>query len=121
MPRAAAMTHPNAVEKLRNEAHGAYLEGHFQRALQLQVELINTNRASGQLSAQDFRFLALCFHAVDDHRQAYIAWREALGLEPDDAVAKANLALSAAKYGRNDEAVVIAEQAVNHRPDDANF
>src|SRR5262249_6512034 len=45
----------------------------------------------------------------------------ALGLEPDDAVAKANLALSAAKYGRNDEAVVIAEQAVNHRPDDANF
>jgi hypothetical protein len=85
--------------------------------LQLQVNLINNNRRSGQLSAHDFRFLALCFHTVGDHRQAYIAWREALSLEPDDAVTKAHLALSAAKHGRIDESILLAAQAVKDRPE----
>lgn len=114
------MMRRNVTDMRRDEARGAYLEGQLERALQLQVNLINNNRRSGQLSAHDFRFLALCFHTVGDHRQAYIAWREALSLEPDDAVTKAHLALSAAKHGRIDESILLAAQAVKDRPDDAN-
>jgi len=108
------------VERLRKEANDAYLIGDFGSALRSQVELVNIGRGTEKLSPHDFRFLALCFQSVGDLRQAYVAWREALSLDPSDAVTKANLALIAAKYGRIDEATTLAEQAVHDMPDNAN-
>ncbi|MBR0786908.1 tetratricopeptide repeat protein [Bradyrhizobium iriomotense] len=112
-------THPENSE-LRAEAHRFYISGDFQRALESQIMLVNGNRRSGELTSHDFRVLALCYQAVGDIKQAYMAWRDAHAFEPGDAVTKSNLALIAAKFGKADEAVRLAEEAVNARPDDAN-
>jgi hypothetical protein len=108
------------AEQLRDGARDAYLRGEFEDALRSQVALVNGSRGTGKLSAHDFRFLGLCFQALGDRRQAYVAWREALSLDPHDATTKANLAFFAAKCGRIVEALKFAEQAANERPDDAN-
>jgi hypothetical protein len=109
------------LEKLRKEANDAYLNGDFASALRSQVELVNKGRRENkELSPHDFRFLALCFQAVGDLRQAYIAWREALSGDPSDAVTQANFALIAAKCGKIDEATTRAELAVKDMPNNAN-
>ncbi|UVO39391.1 tetratricopeptide repeat protein [Bradyrhizobium arachidis] len=109
--------HPESSE-LRAKAHRFYIAGDFQRALESLVIVVNGNRRSGE--AHDFRLLALCYQAVGDLKQAYMAWRDAHAFEPDDAITKSNLALIAAKVGKADEAVKLAEEAVKARPDDAN-
>ncbi|MHC2335470.1 tetratricopeptide repeat protein [Bradyrhizobium sp. USDA 4454] len=116
----AALTTQDEIGEIRSQAHQSYLAGDFHGALQSQVALVNSNRRSGELTPHDFRFLALCYQSIGDLRQAYIAWREAHSLDPDDAVTKSNLALVAAKCGKVDEAINLAEDSVKRRPDDAN-
>lgn len=114
------MTSHDKIAEIRKQAHQSYLVGDFHGSLQSQVALVNHNRRSGELTAHDFRFLALCYQAVGDVRQAYIAWGEAHSLDPDDAVTKSNLALAAAKCGKVDEAINLADESVKRRPGDAN-
>jgi tetratricopeptide (TPR) repeat protein len=108
---------PNSLDALRTKARELHVAGRLMEAIQLQIQVVNTQAAAGPVPADDYHRLGIMLFAAKDFQAAAQAFGMTYQRQPDFPDVAANLGLCLILTERPKEAIPHLLKAHEQRPE----
>lgn len=103
-------------DDLYDEACEDYMAGDFENAI-AKLKQAEVNGVSYYALEEVYNLMGNCYVQMDDYEDAFVVYKKALELQPNDVTYIVNLAVAYRQYGNNEKAKELYEQALLIDPD----